>query len=285
MVQRSCLPHESGSDGTAGKNQGRTRRGRLARSLVVVLIAVVVVQMGVGSTVAMASGQSAPADADDSAPALAPAVDRTTTAATIGTDSTMGQHLDRTSPTDALPPTPAVAPVIDAPDGTPPVLVVLLGYSKYTDSDPLEHEARQELYEAVVESPGTYVAQVAETTGISVSTARYHLRILEKERLIRTEKVRGKRRLYRESTGDDEVAAALNDGATAVVIEAVGRHEPASVTHLANVLDRARSTVTYHVKRLDEAGVLTRERDGGSVRVGLTPAARAAVGGTAAADD
>lgn len=285
MDQLWQLPNTRVSDGSAGRGQVRTLMGQLISSLVVVVLAMVVIQMGIASTVAMAGAQTATADADDTALAPAPSVDRITTTEPVQTESTTVRDIDRTITTDTLASGPAIAPVIEAPEDAPPVLVILLGYSSYHDSDPLEHEARQRLYEAVAESPGTYVAQVAETTGISVSTTRYHLRILENEQLLRTEKVRGKRRLYRESTGDDEVTAALNDGATAAVVEAVTRHEPASVSQLADVLGRARSTVTYHVQRLDEGGVLTRERDGESVRVGLTPATRAVIEGTTSADD
>lgn len=283
MVQRSSLPSDRRSDETVGR-VSIARRERLPRLLVVVVIAVAVIQMGIGSTVAMTSSQTATA-ADYTAPSPTPTTDCITAVEAPQTGSRLTQEFDRAGPTDTLSPAPGVASVIDVPEDAPPVLVVLLGYSKFSDSDPLDHEARQKLYGAVAESPGTYVAEVAETTGISVSTARYHLRILESEHLIRTEKVRGKRRLYRGRTGDSDVAAALNDGATAAVVEAVDRHEPVSISQLAEVLERTRSTVTYHVKRLDEAGVLIRERDGGSVRVELTQAARAAVSGTAALDD
>lgn len=283
MVQRSAPPSDWIADETGGTER-RTRTGRLARVLVVVVIAMAVIQMGIGSTVAMTSLQTATADGNPTAPSPTPAIDCSTTAETVQTGSISVPDSDRIT-TDTLALAPGVASVIDVPADAPPVLVVLLGYSQFSDSDPLDHEGRQELYGAVAESPGTYVAEVAATTGLSVSTARYHLRILEREHLIRTEKVRGKRRLYQGRTGESEVAAALNDGATAAVVEAVDRHEPASVSELAEVLDRARSTVTYHVQRLDEAGVLSRERDGGSVRVELTSAARAAVSDTAALGD
>jgi predicted transcriptional regulator len=178
-----------------------------------------------------------------------------------------------------------VASTLGLPDTTPPVVAVVLGYSHREDADALEHETRQRLYEAITNSPGTYIAEVAETTETAVSTVRYHLRILEREDVIRSETVHGKRRLYTAASGHDEISAALNDRATTDVVEAVLRHEPASVSQLADELDRAVSTVSYHVQRLETAGVLTRERDGGSVRVEVSSSARTVVGPPVSADD
>jgi predicted transcriptional regulator len=171
--------------------------------------------------------------------------------------------------------------MVDLQDDVPSVVVVLLGYSTTSDENPLDHDAGEGVYEVIGESPGTYIEQADH----SVSTARYHLRVLEDRDLIQTKKLRGKRRLYQATAPDDDIVAALNDEAPTAVIEAVRRQEPASVSELAAGLDRAHSTVSYHVTRLEDAGVLTRERTGEAVRVELTPAARAAVSSPALADD
>ncbi|PSP96588.1 hypothetical protein BRC89_13625, partial [Halobacteriales archaeon QS_4_70_19] len=147
-------------------------------------------------------------------------------------------------------------------------------YSRYDDSDPLEHEAREEMFAVVEESPGTYLSEIAERADIPLSTARHHIRVLEREELVSGAKVRGKRRFYPAHTDGVELAAAMNDDSTAAVIDALARLGAASVSDLADELDKDPSTVTHHVQRLEEDDVVVRERDGRAVMNKLSAAAR-----------
>ena len=252
------------------------------RALVVIVVALVVIQLGSGPVAAIAGSQSVSMPPTDSGSHSETAVHSAATGTVTATPPAEGIGQ---LPADLSDDSPAVQQMLELQDDAAPVLAVLLGYRTTGDSDPLDHDARAGLYDVIGESPGTYIAQAAERADLSVSTARYHLRVLEAEDLIRTNKQRGKRRLYQATAGDDEVAAALNDEATTAVVKAVRTNEPASVTDLAAALDRAQSTVSYHVSRLTDAGVLTRERDGDAVRIELTPAARAVVSVPPPADD
>lgn len=157
-------------------------------------------------------------------------------------------------------------------DSTPvDPLVALVGYSRYDDSDPLEHEVRNELHAVVSRAPGLPIAEVAREVDSAVSTVRYHVRVLERESLVEATRVDGRNRLYPVGFGGDvERAAALEDEATRAVLTAVQRHEPINVTALAEALDRSPSTVSHHEKRLVAAGLVDRERDGKRVQLSLT---------------
>jgi DNA-binding transcriptional ArsR family regulator len=166
----------------------------------------------------------------------------------------------------------------------PPGLVALVGYSRH-DSDPLEHDVRARVYDLVRESPGTYPAAIVDRLGVSRSTVRYHLRVLEDEDLVSEQAVDGRRRyVAAEATAAERTLAAVDDGSTAgAVVEALARDGPATVSELAERLDRSPGTVTHHLNRLEDAGVVDRERDGQAVQnrlavdVGpLDPAASAA---------
>jgi predicted transcriptional regulator len=150
-------------------------------------------------------------------------------------------------------------------------------YSRYDDSDPLEHDARADVYEVVNEAPGAYLSEVAEEADLPLSTARHHIRVLEREDLVSGAKVRGKRRFYPAYTQGIELAAALNDEATAAVIDAVARFGAASVSDLATELGRDPSTVSHHLKRLAEDDIIVRERDGRAVMNKLSSEARTAL--------
>lgn len=152
-----------------------------------------------------------------------------------------------------------------------------LRYSRYDNSDPLEHEAREQVYEIVNDRPGSYLSEVSERAGLPLSTTRHHIKVLEREDLVSGAKLRGKRRFYPAYAEGIELAAALNDDSTASIIDAIARLGAASVSDLADELGRDPSTISHHLQRLDEDDIIARERDGRSVLNKLSAEARTAL--------
>lgn len=144
-------------------------------------------------------------------------------------------------------------------------LLILIGYKRYSDDDPLEHEARKRLYETIESSPGSYLAEISEQADVPKQTARYHLRILAFENLVSQESIRGRQRYFPVGSEWAELEAALNDESTAAIIESLNRDGPDSVSGLAERLGKDPSTVSHHLDRLAEDGLVTRERDGRAV--------------------
>lgn len=156
-------------------------------------------------------------------------------------------------------------------------LAVLAGYSRYDFSDPLENENRASVLETVEASPGINLTSLVEETGLTESTVRYHVRVLEHEGLLDGAKVRGRRRFVPRTNEDVELLAAFEEEATRDVIDALFEHEPASGTTLAEALDRDPSTVSHHLSRLSDAGLVEREQDGPALRNSLSADVRAAL--------
>lgn len=152
-----------------------------------------------------------------------------------------------------------------------------LRYSRYDDSDPLEHEARERVYEIVNESPGAYLSELSDEADLPLSTTRHHIKVLEREDLVSGAKLRGKRRFYPAYAEGIELAAALNDDSTASIIDAIARIGAASVSDLADDLDRDPSTISHHLQRLEEDDIIKREREGRAVMNKLTSEARTAL--------
>jgi predicted transcriptional regulator len=129
--------------------------------------------------------------------------------------------------------------------------------------------------EAIEESPGAYLSAVCESAEVPVSTARHHLDVLEAEDLVTTAKVRGKRRFYPGHAADDaELVAALEDEGTASVLHALARLGDSHGGRIADELDRDPSTVSHHLSRLEDAGLVEREREGQAVVNRLAPGTR-----------
>ncbi|MFC7196213.1 helix-turn-helix domain-containing protein [Halosimplex aquaticum] len=154
-----------------------------------------------------------------------------------------------------------------------PRVIVPPGYSRHDDSDPLEHETRRDLFETVERSPGINLSTLAEGTDASLSTVRHHLRILEEEHLLVSERIRGQRRYFLSNESDPALLAALDDTATEPILRTLARSGPASVSDLADALGRDPSTISHHVSRLEDDGLVERERDGRSVQNSLAPVA------------
>jgi DNA-binding transcriptional ArsR family regulator len=152
-----------------------------------------------------------------------------------------------------------------------------LRYSRYDDSDPLEHDARELVYEIVNETPGSYLSEVSEQADLPLSTTRHHMKVLEREELVSGAKLRGKRRFYPAYAEGVELAAALNDESTASIIDALTRLGAASVSDLADDIGRDPSTISHHLQRLAEDEIITREREGRAVMNKLSSEARTAL--------
>jgi DNA-binding transcriptional ArsR family regulator len=152
-------------------------------------------------------------------------------------------------------------------------------YSRWDNSDPLDHEVREALYEAIERSPGGYLSEISDRADVALSTARHHLDVLEEEGLVTTAKVRGKRRYYPDYAPDVELTAALEDEGTAEVLDALARLGASHGGRLADELDRDASTVSHHLSRLEDAGLVEREREGRAVVNRLAPEVRAVLRG------
>ncbi|SEP86296.1 winged helix-turn-helix transcriptional regulator [Natrinema salaciae] len=155
-------------------------------------------------------------------------------------------------------------------------MLPLFRYSQYDDSDPLEHDRRRAIYEAIRDDPGSYLSQLSDDTDIPLSTVRYHVRILEAEDLITAAKLNGKRRYFRDAA-DAELRAALAEPAKRDVLEALAGLGRAHNGRLADELERDPSTVSHHLAALEDDGLVVREKDGRSVVNELEPDAEAAL--------
>lgn len=136
------------------------------------------------------------------------------------------------------------------------------GYTRWDNSDPLAHETRATIHEFIEQSPGAYLSEITAAVDVTLTTTRHHLDILEDEGHVTRANIRGKRRYYPGYENDVDLIAALDDAGTASVLVTRGELEEASGRQLADELDRDASTISYHLARLEQAGLIERERVG-----------------------
>ncbi|QLG61280.1 winged helix-turn-helix transcriptional regulator [Halorarum salinum] len=159
--------------------------------------------------------------------------------------------------------------------------VLALRFSRHDGSDPLDHERRRAIHDAIADAPGVYLSELGERSDLSLSSVRHHLRVLERENLIRTEKVRGKRRFYPIDVDGTALVAALSDAAVRRLLETLAALGEARNDRLADELDRSPSTISHHLTSLEEDGLVVREQAGRATVNRLPATVMNALGGTA----
>lgn len=153
-------------------------------------------------------------------------------------------------------------------------VVFLVAYRDRSDSDLFENDTRRAIYEHIQAEPGMYLSELADRIEISLPTVRYHTRILEDESHLTGVRYRGTYRLYPVEASSADLQAAFDHDITARLLVSIAHHEPVSVSTLADDVERAESTVSYHLKRLAEDDLVERERAGRAVLTTLTPTVR-----------
>jgi len=148
----------------------------------------------------------------------------------------------------------------------------------------LEQPTRAAVYETIESSPGASLSAIATAVGVAKSTVKYHVGVLRDAGLVDGATVAGTDR-FAPADVDAELAGVLGADATAAVLRAVAANEPAATATVAAATDRAVSTASHHLSRLEERGVIERERAGEAVVATLAPATRRALTDDAAAAD
>lgn len=143
--------------------------------------------------------------------------------------------------------------------------VLVVGYSRFEDPEPLGHDTRQRLYGVITDSPGVYVAELARRTDTHVSTVRYHLRVLAAAGLIERTTVHGRSHLSPAGSDAAPRPACAEDGTRRAVLVSLDREGEATGRELSERLGLTESTVSYHLQRLADDGLVERENDGRTV--------------------
>jgi len=153
-------------------------------------------------------------------------------------------------------------------------------YTRLTRDELLDHEIRQRLYEQIEADPGIHLSELAREADVSWGTLLHHLRKLEEADLVYSEKENGKRCFFLPGQVSDEqrqILPALENDKARTIAEFYIENPSASQSEAADELGYSAALVSYHLQKLEDAGVVTRERQGRQQRVGVTQEARAVV--------
>ncbi len=144
--------------------------------------------------------------------------------------------------------------------------ILMGGYARVQGEAVLNHKARRRIYDAIQENPGLSITDLGELAGCSGSTLNYHLRVLEKNDLVISQRDGRYLRFFDRASGlyangRKTVVSALRNDTTAAIAGAILHNPGVAQCDLAEAFEIAPSTVNWHIQRLMGAGLVDKVRD------------------------
>lgn len=133
-------------------------------------------------------------------------------------------------------------------------------------------ETRSRIRDCIDREPGIHFNRISRELDIATGQTQYHLRKLLGDGKLRKESIGGRTHYYPPtySAWERSTIALLRRETSREIVLYLLRNEPAAPAEIATKLDLARSTVEWHLSRLVEHDIATKERTDGHVIVSLT---------------
>ncbi len=140
-------------------------------------------------------------------------------------------------------------------------------YSRITGKQVLEHKVRKGLLNALKRQPGLSFPELQRHAGLSAGTVEWHLDKLQQEGFITASRDGRTRRYFPKATPPDlkKAMVLLRDASRRELVTRVLRSPGIHQGALADAMGLSHATVHHHAKRLLEADLLRKEKDGRTV--------------------
>jgi len=142
-------------------------------------------------------------------------------------------------------------------------------FTRFERDTVLGHPRREQLYARILQEPGISLQDLGQATGLSRTAVVHHLRLLEQQHLIISRRV-GRSRHYYENGGryghdQKEAYAILRNDRSKAVAEFIRSHPGTMQKTLCEALAIPPSIAHWHVRRLQEGGLVESIRQGRAV--------------------
>ncbi|MBW3582460.1 MAG: winged helix-turn-helix transcriptional regulator [Euryarchaeota archaeon] len=144
-------------------------------------------------------------------------------------------------------------------------VIALRAYSRVLPSALPDHPVRARLLSVVREDEGITASELLKRLDVGWGTLTHHSAALEKAGLLKSEVVGRNRHFFTAHTvrkHDTRTLALLRHPATRRALEEVSARPGVAQQELADRLGMTPAGALWHTKRLEEAGLIRRERDG-----------------------
>lgn len=129
----------------------------------------------------------------------------------------------------------------------------------------LELETRRNIFAYVSKYPGCHMRKIQRDLDLGMGQAEYHLNFLEEQELLASQTSGNKKRYY---VADEvhyphrKVLGILRQNVPRNIILIVLENQPLSFGDILNQLDISKSTLSFHLKKLEKAGILKVVKEG-----------------------
>lgn len=140
------------------------------------------------------------------------------------------------------------------------------------DDPEFDLESRREIFQAINDAPGIHVRALLRRLEYAKGTVQYHLRWLHAHDLVESERDGEFTRYYPAhelDPLDKRTLSELRRSYSREIIAHLVTDGPLTTTELAERVGKSRSTVSWHLSRLHDAGLVAKRREGRRVEYAL----------------
>lgn len=146
----------------------------------------------------------------------------------------------------------------------------LAGYRRVFGSNALQNSLRKEVYGRICREPGIHLHELTRKTESTLSTIRYHCGILERSHLIRVVDEKGFKRFFKNggtySRDEQDLISCLRSQTASEILKIILMRPEISRQEIADTIGKSGPSITWHMQRLEEKGLLSVRKEGRSVR-------------------
>ncbi len=118
---------------------------------------------------------------------------------------------------------------------------------------------KEKILEFIESNPSSHLRKIKNNLGYSVGTVQYYLRILEKEKKIKSSKTKFYRNYYVIDESDEELLSILNLESPRKMILYLLEKKSCTHTELAQAVCLSPSTISWHMKKLLKFDIIKSE--------------------------
>ncbi|HSB46609.1 MAG TPA: winged helix-turn-helix transcriptional regulator [Candidatus Bilamarchaeum sp.] len=144
----------------------------------------------------------------------------------------------------------------------------------------LQLKSRRKIFEAVEKHAGSHFREIERRSGLPTGTVRHHLSYLAKHGLISEQKDGNNVRYYPRAfdPGKKKLIGLLRQKTLRAIILTLLIHDNCNNDLLARKAGISPSTATWHMKKLEERGIIKSRREGRKTFYRLVPEKDAIIG-------
>jgi len=131
-------------------------------------------------------------------------------------------------------------------------------------------DVKSVILNTIKDNPGIRYRELLRAVGVMNGVLSYHLNLLEKENVIVSERYKGIVRYYLYGIDKDEarILGMLRIPMVKVIIEFMLDNGPCSLATLSQHLHRSKSTISWHLKRLIDEGIVIKHNNNNVYYIG-----------------